>query len=409
MKRWTIWALLAAVVWGTTAAAEGITAAGTRNVGKRYLVAFKADVSAADKQSVLAQMGLDVEEALDEIGSLVAEGKPGKVRPNAAFQLLSNPKVAWVEEDTYWPNLLVDMPMAMSQLPLPAFHDVMATLPKVDMPGQTVGETPWGIRRVNAPGAWSKTQGEGVRVAVIDTGIYAKHPDLAGNYAGGYNAIDSDKEPNDDNGHGTHVAGTIAAIKDDKGVVGVAPKAKLFAVKVLDAKGGGSLVSIVKGLIWCGRNNIQVANMSLGAPIGTFFMHWAVMYANMKGVAIVAAAGNSGGKVSYPGGYPEVIAVSAADAYNKIAPWSSRGKQVAVIAPGVDVLSLAPGGGMATHSGTSMATPHVAGLAALAVTQNFKGSAQIKQALQAASTKLEGLKPEEQGAGMPDAAKLLRR
>ncbi|MBI5202485.1 MAG: S8 family serine peptidase, partial [Elusimicrobia bacterium] len=126
------------------------------------------------------------------------------------------------------------MPMAMSQVPLPSFHAILADLPKVDMPAQTIGEQPWGIRRVNAPAAWAKTQGAGVRVAVVDTGIDMKHPDLAANYAGGYNAT-GDGAPMDDNGHGTHVAGTIAAVKDEKGVVGVAPKAKLYAVKVLDA------------------------------------------------------------------------------------------------------------------------------------------------------------------------------
>ncbi len=406
MKRWIL-AALAAVTCGNFAMAQSITAAGTRNVGKRYLVAFKENTSVADRRKVLTGMGLDAEDALDELAAFVAEAKPGKVQPNAALKLLENPLVAWVEEDTYWPNMLVDMPMAMSQLPLPSMHAILADLPKVDMPAQTVGEQPWGIRRVNAPAAWTKTQGAGVRVAVIDTGIDSKHPDLAANYAGGYNAVGSGL-PMDDNGHGTHVAGTIAAVKDDKGVVGVAPKAKLYAVKVLDAKGGGSLVGIVKGLVWCARNNMQVANMSLGAPMGSIFMHWAVMYANSKGVTVVAAAGNSGGSVSYPGAYSEVIAVSASDAFNKIAPWSSRGKEVSVIAPGVDVLSDAPGGGLATHSGTSMATPHVTGLAALAVSQGFTGTEQIRQALKNAAVKLDGLTPVEQGAGMPDAAKIRR-
>lgn len=412
MMRWTsLLALVACLIRSVAWADPGpFTTKGTRNVKPRYLVAFKAGVPDADRKAVLQEMGLEAEDAVSELEALVAEGKPGKFQPNAAFKLLSNPKVAWVEEDVYWPNLLVDRaPLAMSQVPLPAFHEVMAGLPKVELPSQTQGEFPWGIRRVNAAAAWPKTMGDGVRVAVIDTGIDSKHPDIAPNYAGGYNALDKSLPPADENGHGTHVAGTIGAAKDDKGVVGVAPKARLYAVKVLDANGGGSLVSIVKGLIWCGRNNIQVANMSLGAPIGTVFMHWAVMYATAKGVTVVAAAGNSGGSVSYPGAYNEVIAVSAADAYNKITPWSSRGPEVDVIAPGHEVLSAAPGGGLATHSGTSMATPHVAGLAAIAVSQGARTPDQVRKAIVGAAEKLEGLSPQEQGSGLPNAAKLVRK
>lgn len=408
MKRWMAWLALAACLF-TPAAHAQVTAAGTRNLKPRYLVAFKQGMAAADKTAVLEQMGLTAADSVDELGALVAEGQAGKFAPSAAARLQNDPSVAWVEEDKYWPNLLVDMPASFAELPLPQLHEIMAELPKVERPDATDGEQPWGIRKVNAPAAWAKTQGQGVRVAVIDTGIDFKHPDLAANYAGGYNALDSNKPPMDDNGHGTHVSGTIAAVKDGKGVVGVAPKARLYAVKVLDKDGGGSLVSIVKGLIWCGKNNIQVANMSLGAPIGTVFMHWAIMYATSKGVTVVAAAGNEGGALGYPGAYPEVIAVSAVDARGKIAEWSSRGKQVAFAAPGVDVLSDWPGGGLSTLSGTSMATPHVTGLAALAVSEGAATPAQVRSALTAAAEKLDGLSANEQGSGVINAGKLIRK
>ena len=178
---------------------------------------------------------------------------------------------------------------------LPSFGEAMAALPRLQIkdwprptlpPGVTATELPWGILRVGAPLAWAKTQGEGVRVAVIDTGIDPNHPDLKANLAGGYNALGGSSYA-DDNGHGSHVAGTIAGVLDGKGVAGVAPKAKLFAVKVLDKDGGGGLTSIIKGLIWCGKNDIQVANMSLGAPIGTIYAR-GVGHAQMKGVVIVA-------------------------------------------------------------------------------------------------------------------------
>ncbi|MCX5788907.1 MAG: S8 family peptidase [Elusimicrobia bacterium] len=408
MKLSTTWAALAIILFSGAAQAQ-VTAAGTRNLKTRFLVAFKQGAASSDKSATLEQMGLSAIEQIDELGAVVVEGQAGKFQASAAAGLASDPNVAWVEQDQYWPNMLVDMaPASFAQIPLPALQEIMAQLPKV-MPSQTDGELPWGIRRVNAPAAWPTTQGEGVRVAVVDTGIDFKHPDLASNYAGGYNAIDSSKTPMDDNGHGTHVAGTIAAVKDGKGVAGVAPKARLYAVKVLDKDGGGGLVSIIKGLIWCGRNHIQVANMSLGAPISTPFMHWAVMYAAAKGVTIVAAAGNSGGSVSYPGAYSEVIAISAADARDKIAEWSSRGKEVAFIAPGVDVLSDWPGGGLETESGTSMATPHMAGLAALAVSQGASTPAQVRKALEAAAVKVDGLSATEQGHGMVDAAKLIKK
>ena len=275
-------------------------------------------------------------------------------------------------------------------------------------------EIPWGVNRVHAPAAWDYTEGAGVRVAVIDTGIDSTHPDLAGKVDGGYSAIQDSEAPDtyqDDNGHGTHVAGTIAASRNGKGVVGVAPRARLYAVKVLDSDGSGSLSDVIKGIIWCANNGIQVANMSLGAPQGSDAMERALRYAKARGVVVVAAAGNSGGAVGYPGAYPEVIAVSASDWNDHIAAFSSRGPEVDFIAPGVDILSTQMGGDYITMSGTSMATPHVTGLAALAVSQGYRGMdgpdgvfAQLKKA----ATPLPGLDPTEQGYGMIDAGKLTR-
>jgi subtilisin len=153
---------------------------------------------------------------------------------------------------------------------------------------------------------------------------------------------------------------------------------------------------------------MQVANMSLGAPIGSVFMRAAVAYAKYKGVAIVAAAGNSGGSVGYPAAYDDTIAVAASDAGDKIAEFSSRGKQVDFIAPGVDVNSTTPGGKYDRFSGTSMATPHMAGLAALAVQQGASGKDAVMAALRRSAKPLANLKPEEQGVGMPDAAAIRR-
>ncbi|MDE2510390.1 MAG: S8 family peptidase [Elusimicrobia bacterium] len=275
------------------------------------------------------------------------------------------------------------------------------------------GEITWGINRVHAPAAWDVTEGAGVKVAIIDTGIDLSHPDLAGKVDGGYSAITKTERPEDyqdDNGHGTHVSGTIAALRDGKGVVGVAPKARLYAVKVLDADGSGNLSDVIDGIVWAAKNGMQVANMSLGAPVDSDAMHRAVRYAKGMGMVIVAAAGNSGGSVGFPGAYPETIAVSASDSDDHIASFSSRGPEVKFIAPGVDIVSDKLGGGQISYNGTSMASPHVAGLAALAVSQGWTGLSGpdgVFNQLKKAAKPLPGLSTDEQGAGMIDAGKLV--
>ncbi len=377
---------------------------------KRLIVGFKADVDAAAQEDILKRFNLAGVEAIDGLNARVVEAPASSFAPTAV-RLMSDPAVYYVEEDFYTNWLKAAAPAAFSQLPMPDLGRVMAELPKLVQRNASQGELPWGVVAVNAKGAWDRgVDGRGVRVAVIDTGIDCSHPDLAANCAkDGYNAVDSKKPPKDDHSHGTHVSGTIAAVKDGKGVVGIAPAATLVPVKVLDAQGGGSLTSIIKGLVWVGQHDIAVANMSLGSETGSVFMRLAVTYARMKGVVVMAAAGNSGGSVGYPAAYPDAIAVAASDADGKIADFSSRGKQVAFIAPGVDVNSTIPGGGYERYSGTSMATPHMTGLAALAIQQGAKGKDAVLAALQHAAKPLPGLKPEEQGVGMVDAGTLKGR
>ncbi|MFI5351028.1 MAG: S8 family serine peptidase, partial [Elusimicrobiota bacterium] len=188
-----------------------------------------------------------------------------------------------------------------------------------------------------------------------------------------------------------------------------APKADLYGVKVLDANGSGTFDDVIAGMQWAVDNHMEVASMSLGASSGNQAL--ADMVAAMKkgGVTLVAAAGNSGGAVGFPGGYPEAIAVAAMDSNDQLASFSSRGPEVAEIAPGVNVFSLSKNGGYETMSGTSMATPHVAGLAVLYVATH-KGATpdQVRAGLAAASTTLSGVIPEGQGAGLPDAVSLVK-
>ena len=225
---------------------------------------------------------------------------------------------------------------------------------------------PWGITSVGADSAWPLTAGAGIKVAVVDTGIDLTHPDLK--VYGGYNAISPMKSAADDNGHGTHVAGIIAALNNSIGVVGVGPEISLYSVKVLNRSGSGYVSDIIEGLDWAIQNGIQVVNMSLGTDSDVQSFHDAIIRARDAGIVLVAAAGNDGAAVDFPGAYPEVVAVAATDVNNAVASWSSRGSEVDLAAPGVSIYSTYKGKTYKTLSGTSMATPHVAGAAALVLT-----------------------------------------
>ncbi|MBI4458018.1 S8 family peptidase [Candidatus Uhrbacteria bacterium] len=238
-------------------------------------------------------------------------------------------------------------------------------------------ETPWGITRVGAPDVWGTTRGAGVIVAVIDTGIDPTHSDLSANILAGVNFTSRRATAwGDDNGHGSHVAGTVAALDNAIGVVGVAPAAKLYAVKVLDRNGSGYLSDVVAGINWSVQNGADILSMSLGTSADIQSMHDACDNAAAAGTLVVAAAGNSGDgdpatdDVGYPAKYGSVVAVAATDVNDALAYFSSDGPDVELSAPGLNVKSTWKGGGYRTISGTSMATPHVSGLAALLVAAN---------------------------------------
>jgi len=253
---------------------------------------------------------------------------------------------------------------------------------------------PWGVRSIKADRVWDRNgdqsiddgadTGQGVKVAVVDTGIDLSHPDLAANIAGGYNAIDPDQPPQDDNGHGTHVAGIIAAAADGAGVIGAAPRVSLYAVKVLGADGSGYYSDIIEGIEWCMKNGIQVINLSLGGYQNVSALHDVIAEAARRGIVITAAAGNDGpaeNSVEYPAKYPEVIAVAAYNASRDLTSYSSRGPEVALAAPGDDILSTFPEGAYQTLSGTSMATPHASAAAALVIAAGVTDPAAVRARL----------------------------
>ncbi|EZH65460.1 hypothetical protein DH09_17705 [Bacillaceae bacterium JMAK1] len=240
-------------------------------------------------------------------------------------------------------------------------------------------EVPWGIEHIGAPSYHSNGfTGEGIDVAVLDTGIQAEHPDL--NVVGGESFVYEDPYV-DSNGHGTHVAGTIAALDNEYGVVGVAPEANLYAVKVLAGNGSGSLNSIIQGIYWAIENDMDVMNLSLGSSTGSTVMSEAIYAAEEANIVVVAAAGNTGASatggstVSYPAAYDSVVAVGATNQSNGRAPFSSVGSELTIMAPGDQIYSTYGADGYQTLSGTSMAAPKVAGFAALLREQNPHASA----------------------------------
>lgn len=240
---------------------------------------------------------------------------------------------------------------------------------------------PWGVDRIDADLAWNTSTGLGVKVAIVDTGISTKHPDL--NVRGGVNTINPKKSYDDDNGHGSHVAGIVSALNNSIGVVGVAYKAELYAVKALNANGSGYVSDVIEGLYWCIENGMQVINMSIGTSTHVQSFHDAVRAVNNAEIVQVASAGNNyGGPLVYPAAYPETIAVSATDQNDNIAPFSSTGDEVDLSAPGVGIYSTYKNKLYATGSGTSMSAPHVSGTVALMIANGITGVDNIRQILQ---------------------------
>jgi PKD repeat protein len=315
------------------------------------------------------------------------------------------------------------IPAIACELPRKAIYALMKNRNLIayiepDAKAWALGETmDWGVNRIGADLVWDidgnlildagAPAGAGVKVAVIDTGIDYTHPDL--NVAGGDSFVDYTTDYMDDHSHGTHVAGTIAALDNDIGVIGVAPEANLYAVKVLDSSGSGSYSDIIAGIDWAVSNDMDIISMSLGGSTDYIYLQQACDNAYNKGVLVIAAAGNSGSydgtgdTVLYPARYDSVMAVAATDHYDERASFSSTGPAVEISAPGTYIYSTYPGGTYSYKSGTSMACPHISGIAALMISGNPDiSNTEVRTILQQTTEDL-GLDPTWQGFGLARA------
>jgi len=246
--------------------------------------------------------------------------------------------------------------------------------PKVYMANDLGDVIDWGLKAHNIPKHHLETEGEGIVVGVADTGR-PDHDDLNDNILASRNFSESHTDE-DTQGHSTHVCGTIAAIRNDKGVIGVAPKVKLVTAKVLGDDGSGTNYGVAQGVRWLVNKGCDIINMSLGGPHDPMISA-AVQHAVNEGVFVICAAGNEGfvpghNTVGYPAKLESTFAVASYNKAGRLSEYSSRGNEVHIAAPGEDILSTWPGGGYRRISGTSMASPFVAGVVALLLSSQNK-------------------------------------
>jgi len=310
---------------------------------EQILVKFKPGTSLPEVAQIHRQLGGQAKETIPGIGVQVVTVPEGQAKEKAKAYS-SNPRVAYAEPDF--------LAQALGSPDDPFFTNQ------------------WGLTKVGAPQAWDVTTGSNsINIAILDTGVDVDHPDLANKIVDNRNFTTSNTT-DDIYGHGTHVAGIAAANTNNGiGVAGLGYSSSIINVKVLGDDGMGYWSWIAQGIIWAADNGAEVINLSLGDSSNSSTVEDAVNYAWSKGVVVVAAAGNNGNSVPfYPAYYTNCIAVAATDASDMLSPWSNRGDWVDVGAPGDNILSTWKHKYYGSMSGTSMASPHVAGLAALVFT-----------------------------------------
>ncbi|SHI07082.1 S8 family serine peptidase [Clostridium grantii] len=297
---------------------------------KRKIVVFEESVDKVKKNNIIKKHGATKIKDIKAINAIV-------VNVSDVDNFESEESVRYVEDD-----VIVSIDDAIVYISGKVNDsDITSKTKKKDdtTPEEQEEVIPWGIKYVGAPEMWEITRGEGIKVAVIDTGIDVNHPDLGDNIKGGINTIINDNTYNDNNGHGTHVAGIIGATDNDIGVVGVAPEVDLYSVKALDSYGDGYVSDIIYGINWCIINDIDIINMSFGINENLIALHDVVKLASENGIIMIASSGNNyGGYSQYPAVFEEVVAVGAIDYSGNILGFSAI-NGVDVWAPGYNILS----------------------------------------------------------------------
>lgn len=419
------------VISQTLHAAESISA-----VPGEIIVKWKPGVSAKTflAQKTLKGLGLsfkrDIKLSYQQLNVLKVENN--QTIESAIALLKKNPDVEYAEPNFIYKIALMPKVDSLSykKLEYSPFSDFTAATPDDPSFGLL-----WGIRNtgsnepqgtagvegadVNALKAWDLTKGShAVRIAVIDTGIDYNHPDLKANVDAehGYNFVANTKDAMDDHGHGTHCAGTIGAIHDNKvGVAGVMADVTIIPLKFLDSSGSGTLEAAVKAIDYATELNVDLMSNSWGGGGRSEALFEAIKRASDKGIIFTAAAGNSSSNndttPSYPASYelPNVVSVAALTAQNSLASFSSYGRStVHIAAPGHNILSTVKGGGYEVMSGTSMATPHVSGVLGLLLAKEGRLSHEVmKERLTMTGAPVAGLRGKTLTASRIDAYNLL--
>ncbi|GGI45791.1 hypothetical protein GCM10008018_13890 [Paenibacillus marchantiophytorum] len=354
---------------------------------KRYIVGLKKNV---ESESFKARKGLQKKKG-KKLSSSNSLGLSLDVYEVQSLQ--SDTNIAYIEPD--------------SEVNIASIGPVNRERASSNVRQKNQEQIPWGIHAVGADLLTEKNQrGNAIRIAILDTGI-SDHPDLQ--VKGGVSFVEGVTGYQDDNGHGTHVAGTIAALDNRIGVIGVAPQSEIFAVKVLNQTGTGTYSQVIQGIEWAIQNRMNIISISFGGSDNSRALHEAIQAATEQGILVVAAAGNSGKGAeteTYPALYPETISVGAVTKQHLRADYSSSGNEIDLVAPGSEILSTTSDQDYGNLSGTSMAAPHVTGsLAALwSAHKNWTGE-QVKNKLFETATRLGG--NQEYGHGLVNLARAL--
>ncbi len=323
---------------------------------QKMIIGFHEKIASPHRELINNHGGV-IQREYDLIPAIVAT-----LPESALSELGTHPLIAYIEENAT--ITIIEPPAGSAIIYSPGVFTADTS--------QNEYDRSWGVKHIGAKAAHQQgITGKGVKIAVIDTGIDFHHEELDDNYRGGYNFIDESTPPLDDsyNSHGTNVAGIIAAEKNGTGVVGVAPEASLYSLKVLDERGSGSVDSVIAALQWSIDNDMDIANISIQGGHTEAF-EAACKAAHESGLLIIAAAGNTyGARTSYPATYSSVVSVTGTDAYDQRGDFAPIDTEIELSAPGVLVPSTAIDGAYGTLSGTSQAAPHAAGTAALIMSE----------------------------------------